>query len=123
MKILLPADKLPPDLASRAKEGVKRYCGGKLQYIEHDISATRWRGFRSLLVALVALFAFIGAARLVFNEETPILQIISEEVAIAGWIALSFPLERLSFSLWGHRLDRKTYDLLMDMELTIQAEE
>jgi len=51
------------------------------------------------LFGFAALFVFIGASRLVYNENDLILQIISEGLAVAGWVALWFPLEHLIFSV------------------------
>ena len=75
-------------LENRVRKGVKRYCRGRLKYIQHDIQATRWRGVRALLVAFVALFVFIGASILVYDQTNLLLQIISEGLAVAGWVAL-----------------------------------
>lgn len=117
--ILLPTDGIEPGLDARVQKAIGRYCRGRLKYIEHDIRATRWRGIRALLVAFVALFVFIGASALVYDESNLILRIVSEGLAVAGWVALWFPLETLSFKVWEHRLDRKIYKLLAAMEITI----
>ena len=121
--IVLPVEAVEPGLETRVREGVKRYCRGRLKYFEHDIRATRWRGGRALLVAFVALFLFIGASRLVHSESSLLLQIISEGLAVAGWVALWFPLETLTFKIWEHRLDRRVYALLTEMEITISPVE
>ena len=117
--IVLPVEGVEPGLESRVRKGVKRYCRGRLKYIEHDIHATRWRGVRALLAAFVALFVFIGASILVYDETNLFLQIVSEGLAVAGWVALWFPLESLTFKVWEHRLDRKVYNLLAEMEITV----
>ena len=117
--IVLPVEEVEPGLESRVREGVKRYSLGRLKYIEHDIQATRWRGVRALLIAFVALFVFIGASILVYDETNLLLQIASEGLAVAGWVALWFPLESLTFKVWEHRLDRKVYNLLAEMEITV----
>lgn len=117
--ILLPVESIESSLDSTAKEAVRRYCRGRLKNIDHDIHATRWRGVRALLVAFLALFVFIGASRLVYSESSLFLQIISEGFAVAGWVALWFPLETLTFKVWEHRLDRKIYTLLSETEITI----
>jgi hypothetical protein len=118
--VILPVDRVEPGLEDQVREGVRRYCRGRLKYYEHDILATRWRGVRALLFAIVALFVFIGAAKLIYSDDNVLLQIISEGLAVVGWVALWFPLESLIFKLWEHRLDRKVYSLLMDMDLVIR---
>jgi hypothetical protein len=119
--ILLPANSMESVQDEKVKEAVRRYARGRLKDVDHDIYATRWRGMRSLLVAFVALLVFIGASRLVYSESNLPLQIISEGLVVAGWVALWFPLETLAFKVWEHRLDRRVYSRLMDMDLVIQA--
>jgi hypothetical protein len=118
--IRLPASNLEPGLEEKVRAAVRRYCKGRLQYIEHDIGATRWRGVRTLFAGLLALFLFVGAAKLVGTSENLVLGIVSEGLAIAGWVALWFPLETLAFKVWEHRLDRRVYSRVMDMDLVIQ---
>jgi hypothetical protein len=118
--IVLPPERIEADTEERIRAAVRRYCSAKLRDIQHDLAATRWRGLRALLVALVALFVFIGASKVVHSDELLFLQIISEGLSIAGWVALWFPLENLTFTIWQHWLEREIYTKLRDMELTIQ---
>lgn len=120
--IVLPDDQIRPGLEKQAREAVRRYCRGRLIYVEQDIRATRWQGWRALAVAVVALFVFFGASRWLADSEIIFLQILSEALSIAGWIALWFPLEMLTFTVWQHRLDKKIYTMLYKMELVIQSE-
>ncbi len=123
LTVLLPAEKITHELEAKVKAGVARYCQGRLCDVGHDLHATYWRGVRALLVAFVALFVFIGAAKLVYSENSLFLQIISEGLSVAGWVALWFPLETLTFKVWEHRLDCKIYTLLAEMEITISPVE
>jgi hypothetical protein len=118
--ILLPGSSIDPGLEDRAKNAVKRYCWGRLKDVGHDISASYWRGVRSLMLAFVALFVFTGASILVYSESYVFLQIISEGLAIAAWVILWLPIQMLTFTVWDYRLDRKVYNTLKDMELVIQ---
>ena len=56
----------------------------------------------------------------VYDEDSLLLQVISEGLSVAGWVALWFPLELLSFTVWQHRLDKRIYTMLASMELEIQ---
>jgi hypothetical protein len=118
--ILLPAEQVEEDTEEQARAARRRYCSAKLQDIQHDLAATLWRGLRALCAALVALFAFIGASKAVDGDTSVFLQVISEGLSIAGWVALWFPLESLTFTLWQHWLERMIYTRLRDMELTVQ---
>lgn len=122
LTILLPADKTEMGLEIKAEDAVRRYCTGKLKDIDHDIRASRWRGVRTLLAAFVAWFVFIGVSRFVRDENSLLLQIIGEGLAVAGWVALWFPLDVLMFTVWQHRLEKRIYTTLLDMEVIIQPE-
>ncbi|MCB0165731.1 MAG: hypothetical protein KDI79_15980 [Anaerolineae bacterium] len=119
--LILPENETEAGLEQEVKVAVKRYCGGRLKNIEHDIQATRWRGIRALFVSFIALFVFIGASKLVHDDNSLILQVVSEGLSVAGWVALWFPLELLSFTVWQHRLEKKIYTLLMEMDVTIRV--
>lgn len=119
LTLILPQSETVGGLEQDIKAAVKRYCGGRLKDIEHDILATRWRGRRALIVSFIALFVFIGLAKLINDDNSLILQIISEGLEIAGWVALWFPLELLTFTVWQHRLEKKIFTLLMNMDVTV----
>ncbi len=119
-KLLLPNEKIEPDLLEKTKAGVRRYSQARLRDVEQELRATRWRGLRVLIAALIVLFVFVGAAKILARTETLIPQIIAEGLSIAGWVALWFPLELLTITFWQHRLDRKIYTLLSGMELSIE---
>lgn len=123
LTLRLPQSETVAGLEQDVKAAVKRYCGGRLKDVEHDILATRWRGIRALTVSFIALFVLIGASKLIDDDNSLILQIISEGLSIAGWVALWFPLELLTFTVWQHRLEKKIYTLLMEMDVTITPAE
>jgi hypothetical protein len=117
--LIVPRGQIEPGLDERVKAAVQRYARGRLIDTEHEIDATRWRGMRSLGMAIIALFMFIGASYVTGDSESIVLQIISEGLGIAGWVVLWVPLEMLFFSVWEHRLDKKIYRLLMEMDIAI----
>ncbi len=119
LNLLLPAEQITPDLEAKTEAGVARYCQGRLRDVHHEIHAILWRGTRALALALVALFVLIGASRLIYSEDNLLRQVISEGLSIAAWVSLWVPLEMLIFRIWEHRLDKKIYTLLSEMEITI----
>lgn len=124
LTLVLPPDQITPGLETEIRTAIGRYCRGRLKDIEHQIHASRWRGRRALLLAILALIVFTSAAILLASVITPenaiILGVVSEGLAIAAWVALWVPLEMLLFTVWEHRLDYKIYTLLLDMELIIE---
>jgi len=117
----LPSNKIDPDLLQKVVLGIRRYCAARLRDVEQEISATRWRGIRVLIGALIALFVLMGASKLLAPSDDLLVQILGEGLSIAGWVALWFPLELLTYTFWQHHLERKIYMMLMDMDVTIDA--
>jgi len=120
-KLQLPSHKIDDDLLQKVEKGVQRYCNARLRDIEQEIGATRWRGARVLIAAIIALFVFIGTSKVLAHSNQFILQLLGEGLAIAGWVAIWFPLEMVTYTFWQHRLERKIYKLLMEMNVRIEA--
>ena len=112
-----PDEELSKDVAT----AITRWSRSKLFEVDQRIRGTRWRGVRTLFAAFVALFAFIGMSRLLATDDNLALQILSEGLSIAGWVALWFPLEVLMFDVWQHRLDRRAYERLMMADVSITS--
>ena len=119
LQLQLPSEQITTDLEARTRAGVSRYCRGRLNEVNHEIHALRWRGLRALALATVALFVLIIASRLVYDEENLVRQVISEGLSIAAWVSFWVPLDMLIFKVWEQRLDRKIYTLLSEMEIVI----
>ena len=119
--LLLPNENVEPGLQQTVKAGIERYCQARLRNVEQELSATRWRGIRILIVAFIALFVLVGGSKLINHDDYLILQILSEGLAIAGWVALWFPLELLTHMVWQQRLDKRIYMLLKNMDVVIAS--
>ena len=121
LRVSLPASEITPETADRMSTGISRWCRARLRDVNEEIRASLWRGRRTLLIALVALFFLIGLSKILARYDNIVLEILSEGLSIAGWVALWFPLEVLMFSVWQHRLDRKAYVLLSEGEVQVTS--
>lgn len=121
--LVLPHSQIEPGLEARVQAAIGRYARARLLAIEHEVQALRGRGRRSLrlALALIPLGLFIGLAYLSASSENLPLQLISQGLAIAGWVVLWGPLEALFFDRWEYRLDRKIYRLLLEIDVQISA--
>lgn len=121
--LVLPNSQIEPGLEARVQAAIGRYARARLLAIEHEVQALRGRGRRSLrlALALIPLGLFIGLAYLSASSENLPLQLISQGLAIAGWVVLWGPLEALFFDRWEYRLDRKIYRLLLEIDVQISA--
>ncbi|MDJ0792357.1 MAG: hypothetical protein QNJ71_10715 [Acidimicrobiia bacterium] len=111
-----------PNAARTAEAALRRWSNAQALHVDADIASTRWQGSRTLVVAVIALFGFIGLSRLLASDDNLALQILSEGLSIAGWVALWFPLEVLMFSVWQHRLDRRALDRLAHASVIVRSQ-
>lgn len=121
LHVSLPASEITPETVNRMSTGISRWCRAQLRDINEEIRASLWRGRRTLLIALVALFFLIGLSKILARYDNIVLEILSEGFSIAGWVALWVPLEILMFSVWRHRLDRKAYVLLSEADVQVTS--
>lgn len=119
LTVALPSAEHEDRAAREVRAAIGRYGRARMAEVDNEIRATRWRGTRALAVSFLALFVFIGASRLVDNDASVIRQVVSEGLSIAGWVALWFPLELLSFTVWEHRVHRRVLTTLIDADVRV----
>ncbi|MFV1989529.1 MAG: hypothetical protein ACC652_02175, partial [Acidimicrobiales bacterium] len=61
----LPVAELDRTSEADTQAAVRRWAAAKLRSVEHDVAATRWRGWRSLAVGVVLFVVAIGFSRVV----------------------------------------------------------
>lgn len=121
LTLILPSNIAQETDPEAIRAAIRRYSDAKLADLEQDRRAMVGRGVRALAVAVVALIFFIGLSRLIKQDGNVAREIIGEGLSIAGWVALWFPLELLSFNVWQLSLDKKIYKRLADSEIKLQA--
>lgn len=122
LTLALPAEQIVPGLDERVRAAVKRYARGRIKDVEHDLQATIWRGWRALSGALAALLVLVGVTWFTRDDAGLLRTIVDTLVIVVAWVALWFPLETLLFGVWEHRIDRKIYQLLYDMDVIIEPD-
>jgi hypothetical protein len=88
LHVSLPASEITPETANRMSVGISRWCRARLRDVNEEIRASLWRGRRTLLIALVALFFLIGLSKILAKYDNIVLEILSEGFSIAGWVVL-----------------------------------
>lgn len=121
LTLVLPEQVAQETDADEVLAAIGRYTAGKLTDIRHDRHGIIWRGIRAFLFAMVALFVFIALSKAVAQPGNVYREVLSEGLAVAGWVALWFPLELLSFGLWEQNLEKKIYERISKMSVTIES--
>jgi hypothetical protein len=57
--------------------------------------------------------------RALSDEHSYWASLFSEGVTIGFWVAVWFPVDSLAFGQWQHRLDRRIYGMVRDLELVV----
>ena len=120
--IALPPECLEPDLAGRLSQAVDRYCRGRVAEVSHEINALRARGQRGLLFGIVALVMLLAVSRPLLESQSAWLNIVGDGIVAGAWVAIWFPLDTLIFSLGHEELNRRIYQQLQTMTLTVEAD-
>jgi hypothetical protein len=119
--LLLPAEKIVPDLERQTREAVLRYCSGRMKEIEQDRRGLRQRALQGLLMALVGLIVFIALGSELTSNGSLVLRILGEVLIVLGWVYIWFPLDSLVFGVRHYHLDRNIYKKLTTMQLTLKS--
>jgi hypothetical protein len=119
--IELPAAESGRTSEAETQAAVRRWASAKLRSVEHDVAATRWRGWRSLLAGVVLFAVAIGLSRLMDDATGDLADTISRGLEVAAWVVLWFPIDMLLFSVWQFRLDRRAYRIVHDMEIRVTS--
>lgn len=119
----LPASAITPDLASRTKEAIRRYCQAQNEITTDEINVIRKDGkkdfFISILVVL-GLFAIIALIYYIFEPKEPLLTLLIAWTSIASWAILWNPVDTF---VWGRvplQRENRYRDKLMNSEITIR---
>ena len=119
VKIVLPADKIMPDLEQKTKAAVLRYCRGRLKALDQEMRGLRKRTVEATLMAMVGLVIFISVGSILTYSTSFVIQVIGQGLIVVGWVFVWFPLDSFIFGLRQYRLDKRIYEKLVHMQLTV----
>jgi hypothetical protein len=115
---LPPAD-VVPDTTDRLRGAIRRYAERQIRDDDRNRLGERWRASVALVVGLAALGLFVFVNRALSNVESYWATLFSEGVTIGFWVAVWFPVDSLAYGQWQHRLDRRIYGMVRDLELVV----
>jgi hypothetical protein len=121
LTIVLPAEKIVPDLEQKTKAAVIRYCRGRLKALEQETQGLRKRALEATLMAIVGLVIFISVGSILTYSTSFVIQVIGQGLTVVGWVFVWFPLDSFIFGVRHYRLDKRIYEKLVNMQLTIQS--
>ena len=121
VNIVLPPDKIVPDLKQKTKAAVLRYCCGRLKALEQETQGLRKRAIEATLLAIVGLVIFISVGSILIYSTSFVIEVIGQGLTVVGWVFVWFPLDSFIFGIRHYRLDERIYEKLVNMQLTIKS--
>ena len=125
--VLLPADKIEPGLAERARAALTRYCTLKLEDNDAQLRITRREAARLLLRGLFILAVCVALSSL-FRSDTitflpPFLRnTLGEGFNVIGWVMLWRPVEAYFFDPLPIRTSSAVHRFLSSLQLEIRPQ-
>jgi hypothetical protein len=119
----LPAAARTPDLESRLRTGLQRYCDIRSGQIANDIASLRQEGLATLWRGLLFLALCMLGSRILGDPKylaTILARFLDEGLVIAGWVALWYPLDALLYQHWPLNRERRLYGRLREMDLNLE---
>lgn len=119
--IEVPAGDVEPGSGERAADALRRYCRVKVARIEQDLREGTRHGIRALLVGLVAVFVLNGLARPLERSSEAALEAVAEGLQVTSWVVLWVPISLLVYDRWYYTRDRKVYERMQELEISVVA--
>ena len=121
VNIVLPLDKIMPDLEQKTKAAVLRYCRGRVKALEQETQGLRKRAIEATLMAIVGLVIFISVGSILTYSTSFEIEVIGQGLTVLGWVFVWFPLDSFIFGVRHYCLDKRIYEKLVHMQLTIKS--
>ncbi len=122
--IVLPEDKIEPDLEQKIGAALSRYSQHKMRQARHELIALRWKGLKALQDGLIFLAVCLVLSIAFDNGEfLPefLRRFLGEGFLIAGWVSLWHPIEVLLYEWWPLSRENRIYESIMKMEIIVRA--
>lgn len=128
--IFIPAAQLSEGLEHETleqtcEEAIHRYCETQIHQIENETIALRRQGWVVLKMGLLLLAVCLLLSTSVNQLEILpgfVQHLLSEGFVIAGWVGLWYSVELLLFEGWLKRRDKRLYQQIQNMKLTVKAD-
>ena len=115
----LPPAMVTDDVRARLHAAIDRYCDRQIRDDDRNRLGERARALVALAVGLVALGLFVVLDRALRNDDSFWANFFSQGVTVGFWVALWFPVDTLVMGQWQHRLDRRIYNVVRELELVV----
>ena len=95
--------------------------GGRLKALEQEMQGLHKRAIEATLMAIVGLVIFISVGSILTYSTSFVIEVIGQGLIVVGWVFVWFPLDSFVFGVRHYRLDKRIYEKLVNLQLTIKS--
>jgi hypothetical protein len=121
--LMLPPGKLEPDLESKVRRAIERYCRHTILESKRALNELLWTGLKALQVGMVFLASCLVLAAVTarWNAAPGSLgDILTQGLTIIGWVSLWRPVEIFLYEWWPLWRAVRVHDYILRMDIAIQ---
>jgi hypothetical protein len=114
----------PPDESGKLRDAVQGFFRQRSEAVKRSLRQLFRRGRFSLVIGLTFLAAMLLLSELVttFLGQRRLAALVTESLAIGGWVAMWGPLEVFLYDWWPIRAEARFFDRLAAMPVRIVYE-
>lgn len=121
--LLLPSEKIHPDLEQQVRTGITRFCILKVEDNQSKLRLLRRLWWRSTLHGVLFLSLCLALSHLFGSDWLPLSpffqSLLTEGLMIIGWVGLWHPVETLLYDWIPIVRENSVYHLLQTMTIDI----
>lgn len=122
LTVLLPPDKITPDLESETLRAIQRYSDTWSRDAKLDLAETRYKGKSTLVVGIISFFV-LNSLGLWLNQLGGLwFANLGDAAMVVAWILPVFSVELLTVGAWQHRVEKRAYAALKSLNLVVEPE-
>ena len=111
------------DATDMVREAIHNFFGARDQLTSLEFRRVMAEGRLSLLIGLIFLFSCLMAQAYLPPAENAFLQFLRESLTIAGWVAMSQPLQTYLYDWWPIRRRHRVYAKLSRISVDLLVRE
>ncbi len=114
------SETITSDLEARVQDAIHNYFEYKRDITARRLNQLMRQSWLNLFIGIVFLAVCLGGADMSRRMgEAPIYQIANYSFIIAGWVAMSRPMEMFLYKWWPIRQERFVYDRLASAKVHV----
>jgi hypothetical protein len=122
--ILLPAEKISPELHEAARRALAYYCAHKIEESRREVSLLRREGFEALQTGLVFMAVCLSVSLYVSKQiwiPELIQTFVGQGLSVVAWVSMWKPIDIFLYQWWPHWQTRFVFDKIRKSELVIRS--